>query len=141
MLFGKRGFLLYNALACIAIYGVVKNVFARGKYWRESLGVLTGSLLIVGYYAFSSANFSGASYSIRWFVPLLPLWWFFGAPVVNGIPGWQRWQRVLLLGVCALSLFYAFAGTLNQWPEEWFGWRLPLESIQTTFHRKLFVPY
>ncbi|MEO8596826.1 MAG: hypothetical protein ABI759_26135 [Candidatus Solibacter sp.] len=141
MLFGKRGFLLYNALACFAIYGCARAVAARSRYWREALAALAGSLAVLAFYAFSSANFSGASYSIRWFVPVLPLWWFFGANVVNEIPAWGRWRKALLTMACALSLMYAFTGTLNQWPEEWRGLSIPLHNFTHIFNRPLFVPY
>ena len=141
MLFGKRGFLLYNPLGVVAIYGMVRAIAARSKYWREALAALLGSALIVVYYAFSSANFSGASYSIRWFVAFLPLWWFFGTPALENLHSWTRWQRALLTAACGISLFYAAAGALNQWPEEWRGYQLPFHNISAVFGRRLFVPY
>jgi hypothetical protein len=141
MLFGKRGFLLYNPLACLAVFGVVRAAARRTGYWREAVAVLLGSTAVIAYYAFSSANFSGASYSIRWFVPMLPLWWFFGGSALERAPAWGRAQRWLLAAACALSLFYAFAGALNQWPEEWRGYRLPIDNVINLFHRTLFKPY
>lgn len=142
LLLGKRGFLLYNPTACIALYGLARTVWTKAKFWREALAVSVGSAAIIAFYAFSSANFSGAAYSIRWFVPLLPLWWYFGPPAaLENIRIWPPWKKFLLAGLCAMSLFYALAGAMNPWPEEWRGLSMPLSNITDTLNRPLFVPH
>jgi len=141
MLFGKRGFLLYNSLSLLALYGIVRTAAGRARYWREALAVLLGTCALIAYYAFSSANFSGASYSIRWFVPLLPLWWFFGARALQNLPVWSPWKRCLVGCLCTLSVVYALAGAMNPWPEEWRGLSIPVSNVVDTLRRPLFVPF
>jgi hypothetical protein len=126
----RRGFLIYNPTSFLALYGLGRTIWTRKKYWREAVAVAAGSAVIVGYYALSSTNYSGATYSIRWFIPFLPLWWFFGAAAIEHVADWSPWQKRLAAGLCALSLFYALAGALNPWPYEWRGALVPLINIR-----------
>ena len=126
----RRGFLVYNPVAGLALYGILRVISRRVTYWREAVAVLAASCAVVGYYALNSANYSGAAYSIRWFVPFLPLWWFFGAPIIQDLSNWKPWQRRVLAGLCGLSVFYALAGALNPWPPEWHSFLLPLSNFK-----------
>ena len=47
------------------------------------------SLILIGYYAVTSTNYGGGSYSIRWFVLLLPLMFVFLYPVFKNTDGEQ----------------------------------------------------
>ncbi|MFT3860239.1 hypothetical protein [Micropruina sp.] len=91
LLFGGRGFLLYNPLALLAIPLLLREFSKRRRFAVEALATTGASMLIFGYYALWSNNFSGASYSIRWFVPLLPLWIFFCTRCYAGAGG-SRWR-------------------------------------------------
>ena len=126
----RRGFLIYNPASFLALYGLARTIRLRRKYWREGAAVATGSAAIVCYYAFSSSNYSGATYSIRWFIPFLPLWWFFGATALENIGTWGPWKKRLAAGLCALSVFYALAGAMDPWPYEWRGAEVPLINIR-----------
>jgi len=138
LLVGPHGFLIYNPAAWLALYGMAHVIRRRAKYWREAAGVAAGSCVIIVYYALVSVNHSGWTYSIRWFIPFLPLWWFFGAPVVNAwTPSARRWACAL----CALSVFYALAGTLNPWPSPYAGYLTPLENIVEEARRPHFGRY
>jgi hypothetical protein len=141
MLVGRRGFLIYNPTSCLALYGLTRSIRMKAKYWREAVAVLAGSAAVITYYAFSSANFSGASYSIRWFVPLLPLWWFFGSAAIERLESWTRWQKLVVAGLCAVSVCYAVAGALNPFPEEWHGYGMPLSNVLESLGRRLFAPW
>jgi hypothetical protein len=133
----RRGFLIFNSTAGLALYGLARSIRTRTKYWREAAVVLAGSAIVVAYYAFSSANYSGASYSIRWFVPFLPLWWFFGSVAIDNFDNWTPRQRMLTSALCAVSVFYALAGAVNPWPYEWRSSLVPLINIKdqlTQYH-------
>jgi hypothetical protein len=70
-------------------------------------------LLFTGYYFLYSSNYSGYSYSIRWFVTLLPLLWFLAFPFFTV---WNR-TKVSPYGILfALSTVIAAAGAFDQWP-------------------------
>ena len=111
-LLGTRGFLLYNPLLLIAVPLVVRELLCRRKYFREACvaGVVAAS--IVGYYLLFSNNYSGFSYSIRWFVPLLPLLFFFMYPVLDcRLTG----VKVLFFALFAAGMVIAIIGLINPW--------------------------
>jgi hypothetical protein len=138
LLFGPHGFLIYNPAAWLALYGIAVVIRRREKYWREAAVVAAGSCVVIAYYAMSSVNDSGWTYSVRWFIPFLPLWWFFGAPPVTR---WSRRARWWAGALCALSVFYALAGTLNPWPSPYLGYRTPLANIVEEARRPHFGRY
>jgi len=138
LLIGPHGFLIYNPLAWLALYGVVQTVRRRDPWSCEAAAVLVGSCAVIAYYSLVSVNHSGWTYSIRWFVPLLPLWWYFGAPVVNGLGVRARRAAGAL---CALGVFYALAGVLNPWPSPFLGYATPVANIVEELHRPHFGYY
>ncbi|MFT4109639.1 hypothetical protein [Propionicimonas sp.] len=118
LLVGGRGFLLYNPLTVVAIPLMVAEVVRRRPFAVEALAAATASVVMFAYYALWSNNFSGASYSIRWFVPLLPLWLFFLHPLLQG-KGW--WRMAVFLVLFAISVPIAWVGTWNPWPWQRYG--------------------
>ena len=138
LLLGPNGFLIYNPASWLALYGMAVVVRRRMMYWRETVGVAAGTLAVIVYYSLVSVNSSGWTYSVRWFIPFLPLWWFFGAPVVNG---WSRSGRRWACALCALSVFYALAGTLNPWSSPYFGYTTPWANIVEEVRRPHFGWY
>jgi hypothetical protein len=134
----RRGFLIYNPASWLALYGIALSVWRKAEYWREAVAVMVASAVVVGYYALASVNYSGWSYSIRWFIPFLPLWWFFGSPAIKTFDGWALWKRRLLAGLVAISVFYAVAGALNPWPAPWHGPLLPLANVRDAILDKEF---
>jgi hypothetical protein len=111
-LVGPMGFLIYNPFLLIAIGYCVRNVPAKFRFHAESRCVLAGSALLVSYYWATTSNFSGWSYSIRWFVPLLPLFFFFLFPYLLGA---TARRRKVFTGGLAVSMVVAFVGALNPW--------------------------
>ena len=111
-LIGPMGFLIYNPLLLIAIWCCLKNVSAKSRFQAESLCVLTGSALLVCYYWATTSNFSGWSYSIRWFVPLLPLFFFFLFPYLQSS---TSPRRKVFSGGLGVAIVIAFVGVLNPW--------------------------
>ena len=132
LLVGPHGFLIYNPTASLALYGLARSIWTKAKYWREAAAVLVGSAVVIAYYAFASVNYSGSTYSIRWFIPFLPLWWFFGTAAIED---WTSWKKRLVVGLCALSFFYALAGALNPWPDPYHGYLTPLTNVRDELRR------
>lgn len=118
LLIGPRGFLCYNPLAFAALPLMIAEFVRRRKFAVEALAASVASLVIIGYYALWSNNFSGASYSIRWFVPLLGLWFFFLHPLLER----RGWWPLALFGVLlAVAIPIAVIGTWNPWPWQRYG--------------------
>jgi 4-amino-4-deoxy-L-arabinose transferase-like glycosyltransferase len=111
-LFGPKGFLIYNPLLFIAAIGCVTVFREKRTLWPECLCVLLGSLILCSYYWATTTNFGGWSYSIRWFVPLLPLLFYFLHPCLaaDGLVG-----RRIFMPVFAFALCIAVVGAVNPW--------------------------
>ena len=113
LLLGSRGFLLYNPTSLFALFGLGRVIRRKDRHWREAIAIAVASAAVIGYYSFASVNSSGACYSIRWFVPLLPPWCFFWP---NAMEVFDFRHSLAIKATCALAVFLAFAGALNPWP-------------------------
>ncbi len=111
-LFGVQGFLIYNPLLLIAMWYLVRRIASRGLLWVEGAIVLAVSAIIAIYYFFSTSNFGGYSYSIRWLVPAIPLLWFFA---FGFFENFTRVKRIVFTGLFAVSLVIAVVGAGNPW--------------------------
>jgi len=112
MFVGPRGFLLYNPLLAIALWGLVLTIRQKGTFYYEGILVALGCSLIVLYYFLTTTNFGGWAYSIRWFVPMLPLLFFFLYPYFESYsPGRARVFRLLF----CVSVVIAIVGAINPW--------------------------
>ena len=118
LLVGGRGFLFYNPFAWVALPLMVAEVIRRRKFAAEAVAVTAATVVIIGYYALWSNNYGGASYSIRWFVPLLPLWMFFLHPLLEGR---VRWRWVIFFTLLAVSVPIAVIGAWDPWPLRRYG--------------------
>lgn len=125
-LFGPHGFLIYNPMLVIAIAGLAITVRRRLQFWREATAIVCGSVVMMTYYSFASTNFGGASYSVRWFVSVLYLWWFF-APAAADMFLSRKW---LAGALAAASLVYAAGGVANPWSKPDVGYSAPLVNMR-----------
>jgi hypothetical protein len=111
-LVGPKGFLLYDPIMAIALWGLVRTIRSKGPFFYEGLVVAVGSAVLVLYYLLATNNYGGWSYSIRWFVPLLPLLFFFVYPWFESYgPARARQFRVLLY----VAIVIAFVGAIDPW--------------------------
>jgi hypothetical protein len=124
-LFGPHGFLIFNPLIWIAIWGLVRTIRHRLQFWCEAVAIASASLAMMLYYFFASTNFGGWSYSVRWFVAMLFLWWFF-APAVADLLASRKWIVAVL---SAVSVLYAVGGVAEPWPNPGLGYAAPLANI------------
>ena len=114
-LVGPKGFLLYDPFLCVAIWGLVRAIRSRGPFASEGIAVAAGTVLLLLYYWVTSDNYAGWSYSIRWFVPLLPLLFFFLYPYFEAFS--KRRENVFQALLC-VSVVIATVGALNPWSPE-----------------------
>ena len=115
-LFGYKGFVWYNPLLLILTPLLISNIH-RGKFLQlETLVILVSSVILMSYYFLFSSNYGGWSYSIRWFVPVLPLVFFylFDLESLKNRP----WVKTILpiLIVCSVSI--AVIGLVNPWSNQ-----------------------
>lgn len=114
-LVGGRGFVSYNPLVVPAVVLAAWQLPGLRKglpFAREAAVVLGATAILWGYYIASSTNFSGYSYSIRWFVPSLPVLLFF---LVFGWKSWGRWWPPVFWVLLVPSVLIAVVGCLNPW--------------------------
>jgi len=112
-LFGPNGFLLYNPLLLIAIFEASTLILRRQPFWQEALVSVAACVGFTGYFFLYSSNYSGHSYSIRWFVSLIPILWFFAFPFFMNLTRTKKWVYGAL---CCVSILIALVGTVDQWP-------------------------
>ena len=114
LLVGPKGFLLYNPMLAIALWGLVRVIRRRGPFFPEAVVVAAGSLTIVAYYVLTTTNAGGWCYGIRWFVPLLPLLLFFVYPYFEAFTARRSTVFTVLLSV---SILVATVGATNPWSD------------------------
>jgi hypothetical protein len=112
LLLGPKGFLLHNPLLALAFAGIVSAARRGERFWKEARAIVAGSIVIFLFYASTTSNYGGFSYSIRWFVPLLPLLFFLSYPVIDAA---RRRRRTLLLALFASSVVISTIGLINPW--------------------------
>jgi hypothetical protein len=113
----------------------VRAIRQRGPFFNEAVVIATGSGILALYYVLFTSGYSGWSYSIRWFVPLLPLLFFFLYPYFEAYDHKRDARfRVLL----AVAVVIAFVGALNPWSDGSLS-RAPfianIEELSKNLHR------
>jgi hypothetical protein len=111
-LFGNNGFILYNPLLLIAVPMVLTEIWRRRPFWREALAVLGATCVIFLYYVVMTNNEGGGSFSIRWFVPLLPVLLFFLHGFLDRI---TQFRIVTFTTLAVLSGLIAVIGVATPW--------------------------
>lgn len=111
-LFGGNGFILYNPLLLVAVPMLLAEIWLRRPFWREALAVFGATCVIFLYYIIMTKNEGGGSFSIRWFVPILPLLFFFLYSFLGRI---SRLRTATFATLAALSVLIAVIGTVDPW--------------------------
>lgn len=114
-LFGSKGFLLYNPFLFLAIVYLFFEIKSKRSFWKEALVISISSLIILLYYLVFTNNYGGWSYSIRWFVPFIPLLFFFIYPFFEDF---TDNKRILFTFLFILSSTIAVIGIINPWSNE-----------------------
>jgi len=119
MFVGQRGLFSFTPILIFAFVGIA--VAIRQRQLRGlALTVLFGSLAFAAYLILRTDNFGGLAWGTRWFVPLVPLWWYFSREAYSVIrePRWASvtW-RVLFWIVVLVSFLTAAQGLHDAWRE------------------------
>lgn len=113
-LLGPNGFLIYNPLLPVALWGLARELRYGRPFFPEAAVICSGSLAVAAYYFLTTTNYGGWSYSIRWFVPLLPLLFFFLYPYFEG-DNYEDKKAKPFLALLALSMVIAIVGVVDPW--------------------------
>jgi len=111
-LVGPKGFLLYNPIIGIALWGLTRTIRRRGPLFPEAVVVVVGSGILVLYYLLFTNNYGGWSYSIRWFVPVLPLLFVFVHPFFQT---YTKKRAMLFRVLLCVGIGIALVGALDPW--------------------------
>jgi hypothetical protein len=111
-LLGPNGFLIYNPFSLIALWGLMRELRPNRAFFYEALIVCSGGLVLATYYFLTTSNYGGWSYSMRWFVPLLPLLFFFLYPYFES--HYDSHPNAFRAVLC-VSMIIAVVGLVNPW--------------------------
>ena len=76
MFVGQRGLFSFTPMLIFAFIGMVV-AFKQRRQRGLIVAVLGGSLVFAAYLILRTDNFGGLAWGTRWFVPFVPLWWYF----------------------------------------------------------------
>jgi hypothetical protein len=130
-LFGRRGFLVYNPLLLAFIAHLVRGMFGRTDFRKESIGIGITSAVVMLYYFLYTSNYGGESYSIRWFVPLLPLLYLGGYGFFANFCGLKKKAFAL---VFAASVCISAIGMINPWAGSTWSQTPLIDNVLSLFH-------
>ena len=113
MLFGGKGFIIYNPILLIGIPCLIMEIVRKRRYYLEAIVAGVCSMIIILFYSAVSRDYSGWSYSIRWFVPLLPFLLIFTFRYLEHVE--KPVRKYTFTSLCILSCLIALIGTINPW--------------------------
>jgi hypothetical protein len=119
ILIGRRGFFAFTPMLIYTVVGLAMVMRDRSDRLRSlSFAVAAGCLTFAAYLILRTDNYGGEAWGTRWFVPLVPLLWFY-APIAYRVwPIANRtgavWRVVFWLAVL-ISLATALLGVHDAW--------------------------
>jgi hypothetical protein len=111
-LFGRNGFLWYNPILLLGLFCAIQEIRHRGPWWVEAAAVLCATAAIIVFYSLTSSNYSGWSYSIRWFLLFVAPGVFF---VFRSLQRASARQHRLFITLAAAGLVIALVGCVDPW--------------------------
>ena len=116
MLAGRRGVFAFTPLLICAVAGLWLVARDRSHRLRSlAIAVIAASLAFTAYLILRTDNFGGVAWGTRWFVPLVPLLWYF-IPFAFTRPHSRIWKAMLVFAAI-LSLLTALRGLHDPWSE------------------------
>ena len=119
MFVGQRGVFSFTPMLIFAIIGMIV-AFKRRRQRGLILAVLGSSLVFAAYLILRTDNFGGLAWGTRWFVPLVPLWWYFGRDAYGILchrPRLALAWRTLFWAAVLISFLTVVPGLQDVWRE------------------------
>jgi len=106
-LFGSSGFFSYNP---VLLFYFPALPLALRRLRKEGVMILLVTAIVLGFYILKTDNYGGWSYSIRWWIPLIPFFLFFSSFY------WERQKSLRIFYVAlVVSLVISAIGIINPW--------------------------
>jgi hypothetical protein len=119
MLVGQRGLFSFTPMLIFAFSGMV-IALKRGPQRGLVAAVAVSSLAFTAYLILRTDNFGGLAWGTRWFVPLVPVWWYFARDAYGAFRNKPRaalvWRALFWIAVLA-SFSTAVQGLHDAWRE------------------------
>jgi hypothetical protein len=119
MFVGQRGLFSFTPMLIFAFVGMVV-AFKQHRQRGLIVAVVGGSLAFAAYLILRTDNFGGLAWGTRWFVPLVPVWWYYSRDaycVMRNKPRASALWRTLFWIAVALSFATAAQGLHDAWRE------------------------
>jgi len=106
-LFGYSGFFSYSPVLLIFFFALPQ---IRHRLQKEGVIIILATVVLLGFYILKTDNYGGWSYSIRWWVPLIPFLLFFGSLYLQK----QKSFKIFYL-LLAISVVISAIGIISPW--------------------------
>ncbi|CAG0933016.1 hypothetical protein TFLX_02852 [Thermoflexales bacterium] len=118
MFIGQRGLFSFTPMLIFAFSGMAA-IFKQHRQRGLIAAALGGSLIFAVYLILRTDNFGGLAWGTRWFVPLVPVWWYFAyaAYCVLRQGRFATSGALLFWGAVLLSFLMAVQGLHDAWRE------------------------
>jgi hypothetical protein len=119
MFVGQRGLFSFTPMLIFAFIGMVV-AFKQRQQRGLIAAIFGGSIIFAVYLILRTDNFGGLAWGTRWFVPLVPLWWYFAHDAYGVMQNKPRaafvWRTLFWVAVL-VSFLTAAQGLHDAWHE------------------------
>jgi len=105
--FGYSGFFSHSPILLIFFFALPQ---IRHKLKKEGVIITLATIILLGFYIVGTNNYGGWSYSIRWWIPLIPFLMFFGSLYLQK----QKSYKIFYL-LLAASVVISAVGIISPW--------------------------
>lgn len=117
MFVGQRGLFSFTPMLIFAFSGM-GVAFKQRRQRGLILTMLLGSLVFAAYLILRTDNFGGLAWGTRWFVPLVPLWWYF-AREAYGVLRAPRWASMMWRAFFWIAVLLSFLTVVQGLHDVW----------------------
>lgn len=113
-LFGFHGLFSYTPVLLIFFFGLPKAKLYNLQ--KEATVIFLATISLLAFYILKTNNYGGFSYGIRWFIPLVPFFMFFGSLSLK-----KRRDFLIFYVLFAISFIISLIGIINPWSDMTIG--------------------
>lgn len=114
ILFGHHGLFLITPILLFAIYSLIKIPFTKkNKLYYEGRLILVSFIILLIFFVFHTHNYSGSAYAFRYFIPVIPILFFFLGYFLN--ENKSKTLLTLFFIFLAISVYMSLVGMKSPW--------------------------